>query len=417
MARRERGFTLFNMTDSGAAATIPMNAHSPLRCAPVLSPLHSGIGVGTFLALHVLAATFPLTAGFIIFGWRAVGTAGAVIFSTLATASIWKRIGWRGGQIRLTHCVWSAILLSLMLPPHLFTTQLYHGQTVWPLLIAAGVTLGILCWLLGGVGAQRVQPAVAAIIFLFALFHDILTPRYVLKADHLIVGDVMRADPVEQTLSSKDPWINTRSSNPFDSIQMEPPADRLLAYTSAQRRPDRSSLTVQMLIRDQMPPLEDLIVGGQSTAIGNGSGIAVIIGGLFLLYRGLIDFRIPLLGVIAAMVALLILPIPVIITDNGNDWRWLAFREHYLGWPTAITLVNYEILASPLLLTFFFLANAPGLRPITRRGRSIFGICLGVLAAVLQLYVSSSIGPYVALMIVSLITPLLDRVLRPRTLV
>ena len=50
------------------------------------------------------------------------------------------------------------------------------------------------------------------------------------------------------------------------------------------------------LLRDRMPPLEDLIVGGQPAPVGLGSGVAVIIGGLFLLYRGLIDFRIPLLA-------------------------------------------------------------------------------------------------------------------------
>jgi Na+-translocating ferredoxin:NAD+ oxidoreductase RnfD subunit len=406
------------MTDSGIAARIPVLEYPSARTAPMVAPLHSGIGVGTFIILHVIAAIFPLTAGVFIFGWRTLGTTLTIIAFTLAAAAVWQRIGWRGGQIRLPHCLWAALLLSLMMPAHLFTTQSYRGQIVWPLLPAAGITLAILCWLLGGVGAQRVQPAVVAILFLFALFHEVLTPRYILRADRLFVGDLLKADPTVQPLSVKESWLETKSTNrAYDSVQMEPPADRLLAYTSAQQRPDRSSLTAQMLIRDQMPPLENLIVAGQCAALGSASGIGVIIGGLFLLYRGLIDFRIPLLGVLAAMIALLILPIPVLITDSSTVWHALAFRERYLGWPTAITLVNYEILASPLLLTLFFLANAPGLRPITRRGRAVFAIALGVLAAVMQLYISATVGPYVALMIVSLLTPTLDRWLRPRTLV
>jgi Na+-translocating ferredoxin:NAD+ oxidoreductase RnfD subunit len=114
---------------------------------------------------------------------------------------------------------------------------------------------------------------------------------------------------------------------------------------------------------------------------------------------------------------MLILPIPIYITEAGAHWRWFAFRPHYLGWPTALTFVNYEIFASPLLFTLFFLATAPGLRPITRRGRAIFAIFLGILSAVFQLYASVAIGPYIALLVTVLLTPTLDRAIRPRTLV
>jgi electron transport complex protein RnfD len=82
-----------------------------------------------------------------------------------------------------------------------------------------------------------------------------------------------------------------------------------------------------------------------------------------------------------------------------------------------MTFVNYEIFASPLLFTLFYLATAPGLRPITRRGRAIFAILVGLLSAVFQMYASVAIGPYVALLITALLTPTLDRAIRPRTLV
>ena len=65
----------------------------------------------------------------------------------------------------------------------------------------------------------------------------------------------------------------------------------------------------------------------------------------------------------------------------------------------------------------FFLATAPEIRPLTRRGRAMYALLVGVFAAVLQLYVSVSFGPYVALLLVSLLTPALDRFLKPNCLV
>jgi Na+-translocating ferredoxin:NAD+ oxidoreductase RnfD subunit len=386
------------------------------RPALVESPLHSGIHVPVFLSLQITATLFPLFAGWAIYGWRALGTTGVVVTSAMGAMAILRRLGWRGRQVRMWHCLWLSLIISLMLPAHLLTTETQDGQIVWPILPAAGITLALLSWLLGGLGTQRVPPSVVTILLLFVLFHGMLTPRFVLRVDRLFAGDLLNCDPAPEELSAQNPWFSRTPPTGYDSLRREPVGDKLLAYTSSQQRPERASLTVQMLIRDQMPPLENLIVGGQSNTIGCASAIAIISGGLFLLFQGMIDFRIPLLGTLSTMAALLIFPIPVYISDAGAQWRWFAFRPHYLGWGTAITFVNYEILASPLLLTLFYLATAPGLRPITRRGRAIFAIGLGVLCAIFQLYASVTMGPYIALLVIVLLTPTLDRAIMPRPL-
>jgi Na+-translocating ferredoxin:NAD+ oxidoreductase RnfD subunit len=396
-----------------AADNLPVPA---AKIAPVASPLHSGIGVTTFYSLHVLGALFPLTAGLLLYGWRAAGVTAVVMGSAAAAAAVWRRIGTRGRQVRVRYCLWLGLILSLMLPAQLFTLR--GSPAVWPILPAAGICVVIFSWLLGGLGTERIHPSLATTLVLCLLFAGLMTPRYVLRVDRMFLGDLLKSDDgINQARLRSDPWMNAPPPGPYDSLMVESPGQNLLAYTASQQHTERASLTVQMLIRDQMPALEDLIIGGQSAAIGAGSAIAIIVGGLFLLYRGLIDFRIPLLATIAAMIALLILPIPVLITDTRTEWHWLAFREHYLGWSTAITFVNYEILAGPLLFTVFFLATAPGIRPLSRRGRTIFAIVLGVLAGVFQLYASVLIGPYIALLVASLLTPTMDRRLKPRTLV
>src|SRR5207249_2670347 len=116
-------------------------------------------------------------------------------------------------------------------------------------------------------------------------------------------------------------------------------------------------------------------------------------GGLFLLYRGLIDYRIPLLIVVSLMVALYVLPVPVVVADRA-DWQWLFFRDPSVSWPTAMTFVHYEMLASPVLFMAIFLATDPSVRPMAKGSRAVYAIIVGLLAAVAQRYLSVAIGPF-----------------------
>ena len=101
----------------------------------------------------------------------------------------------------------------------------------------------------------------------------------------------------------------------------------------------------------------------------------------------------------------------------ASQWHWLAFRQPDIGWPTALTFVHYEIMAGPSLFVAFFLATSPLLRPMARRARVIYACVAGALCAVAQLYMSVSFGPYIALLLASLLTPLMDWWFRARPLI
>jgi Na+-translocating ferredoxin:NAD+ oxidoreductase RnfD subunit len=272
----------------------------------------------------------------------------------------------------------------------------------------AGLVLVILLWLFAGMGGGHVHPTVATYLLLVICFADALVPHRVLNRGHLLTGELFHSGPTDSRDSHNEPWISRRGSS-TDADYRDSTAERLTRYTSGREEVrSRKWLDLQGLLRDGMPPLEDLIVAGQPGALGLSSVVAVIIGGLFLLYRGMIDYRIPLFTCAAAYVALLVLPIPALI-DNGAQWRWGAFRTTASGWSAGITFVNYEIMASPLIFTAFFLATTASIRPMTGRGRVVFAIALGIASAVLQLYFSVSYGPYVALLVISLLTPELDK--------
>jgi Na+-transporting NADH:ubiquinone oxidoreductase subunit NqrB len=367
--------------------------------------------MANYYSMHLSAAVFPVTAGLLLYGGMAAAVIGAVVISSWLSLLVWRRIGGRGRQLNGPRILWMSMLLSLTLPP-----DLLEGKA-WPIAPAAGILLVILAWVLSPIGSGRVHPVLAAFIVLTMLFHPLLAPHRVLTMDHLLIGNLLNTRTLDSNLPRTQAWVFQRGLSPADGtdalFEKEPATDRLGDYTSARLQPDRFSVSAQMVIRDQLPPLEDFLIGGEPGPIGASSGVAVIIGGLFLLYRGLIDWRIPLLTVIAALAAFLILPLPVVISDLGTQWRWLAFRPHYLGWEAGLTLSNYELLASPLLFVAFFLATSPQAQPMSRAGRAVYGMIFGLLCGPMQLYGSVSVGPFVALLLASLASPCLDRMFTP----
>ncbi len=355
-------------------------------------------------------------AGLLFYGWRA----GLSLLVVLAVAALgvgaWRRIGARGRQLHLVHSLWMALLLAMMLPAHLAGIGPDGALSLWPILPAAGLTLVILLWTLGGIGAGRIHPVLVTYLLLTTLFSDPLTPHRLLRRGRLGIGDLNASPSSAVTGMSDGPWLDRPKVLAGEVFWTEPASQALSDYTLGRPAGDRSLLSFQTLLRDALPPLEDIVLGAHPGPIGASSAIAVLVGGLFLLYRGLIDFRIPLIIVLTMLVMLLILPVPIVITDKPV-YSAFAWRDSSVGWPRAITFINYELLAGPALFMACFLATSPSIRPMSTRARWIYGSLIGALTAVFQLYVAVSFGAYLALLIASLVTPTFDKWFRPQPLI
>jgi Na+-translocating ferredoxin:NAD+ oxidoreductase RnfD subunit len=370
----------------------------------------------------MLGSVFPLTAGAILYGWRAMAVLLLALASTLFFTLVWQRIGRRGGSLHIPHAIWLAILLTMMLPPHLLVGRdikdLHAAGTVWMIVPAACLLMVMLLWLTGGVGFSRVHPLLITQLILVLFFYQYLHPHLVLHRSRLLTGDlqnVMHNDVITESIRAL-PWIASRDEPPTDAIYIPQVASQqLIEYTRLKHGSGYGWISVEGLVRDAMPPLEDLVVGGHPGPIGASSAIAVIIGGLFLLYRGLIDYRIPLVAVIIAFFAFLLLPVPAAIRETGAQWRPLVLAR--IDVTTMVTFANYQLMASPLLLMLFFLATSPSICPMGRKAKVVFAIALGLLTAALQLYLSCSFGPYVALLLAGLLGPWLDEIFRTRPLI
>jgi Na+-translocating ferredoxin:NAD+ oxidoreductase RnfD subunit/Pyruvate/2-oxoacid:ferredoxin oxidoreductase delta subunit len=172
------------------------------------------------------------------------------------------------------------------------------------------------------------------------------------------------------------------------------PADHSLSYFN---------ITVGSGLRDALTmcysstapfqdPLLTLTVLKNHGWLGGASSIAVIAVGvaLILLTRGYIKWRIPLsylatLAIISAGYGLI----------NGED---------------VVLRVFFHLFVGSVIFLAFFMATDPATTPLTGMGQIIFSVGLGVFTFVFQMYLLFLGGSILALVIMNLATPLLDKV-------
>jgi electron transport complex protein RnfD len=126
---------------------------------------------------------------------------------------------------------------------------------------------------------------------------------------------------------------------------------------------------------------------------GGASSLAVIVVGiaLFVLARNYIKWRVTLAYFVSIVVASLILA--SIYADQNMLLR--PFFEVFIG--------------SSIFLGFF-MATDPATTPFTGTGQIIFGVGLGFLTVLIQTYMNFFGGSILALVIMNLTVPVLDRI-------
>ena len=134
----------------------------------------------------------------------------------------------------------------------------------------------------------------------------------------------------------------------------------------------------------------DMFLGNIGGTIGETSVVAILIGAIFLLAKGIIDIRIPASYILTFSVFVLIF--------GGFDVTYLA--AHLCG--------------GGLMLGAWFMATDYVTCPITPNGKILFGICLGILTGVFRLFGGSAEGVSYAIIISNLLVPLIEKVTLPK---
>ena len=291
----------------------------------------------------VIIALLPAVAmGTYLFGLHAL-----LVVLVSAAACVFFEWGYRKLMHKsCTICDGSAavtgVLLGLCMPPSI---------PLWVPVIGAFFAIVVVKQLYGGIGKNFLNPALAGRCFLFSW-------------------------PVLMTT-----WMAPQSyGNGFFKL------NQLDAVTGATPLADMAQGMLPQL------SLMDCLIGIKGGSIGEVSAIALIIGGAYLLFRGVINLRIP--GSYVLTVAVLTFLFP-----QGNPrFAWMA----------------YQLLSGGLMIGAMFMANDYATSPTTKKGQIIYGIGCGALTVFIRYFGSYAEGVSFAILIMNVCTWLIDKYTLPR---
>ncbi len=155
------------------------------------------------------------------------------------------------------------------------------------------------------------------------------------------------------------------------------------AYVSGYTLPDAVSAATPLTDGDT--PLTNLIVGRIGGSIGETSVLMIALGCGWLLYRGVIQWRIPVLSVAAFVLTTALC---------GGD-------------------VIRQTLSGSLLFGAVYVFTDYTSRPTTRLGEAAFAVGIGTLTALLRTFGRYPEGVCFAVLTMNLLTPLIERFTRP----
>jgi len=404
-------------------AAMDAQAQAPFVRAPEASR--------SIFVIIFVAACAPLAAGVVFFGFRALLVAAVSVAGCVATESAYYHVTHTPALLGRMHAAVTGLLLALTLPPF---TPWYVALTGAVFAIIVGKAI------FGGVGHFLWQPALVgrlavAVIFAPPLMAVNLLDRPdwpVLAQARAGYGDVVaaRRPPVYQR------WQGTPPPARADAILLPRPRDQLRALTDPHRGDPKPMIDVLR----HMPPARDLICGAHPGGIGETCVIAILVAGLYLVYRNYVRGHLPGLFLLAAAATVAVAPIR---GPDGQAWQWAPLlgqplravleplaesggalgavagqlTPHLSAQPVDVgfTYVVYHLACGEMMLAAWFLATEMTSRPVTGPGQAVFGILCGVGAMLGRLYTGSPIPAYVAVLAANTLTPALDA-MRPRVL-
>ena len=285
----------------------------------------------------VLALLPAFGMGIYNFGLGVLWIALTSIFIAVVTEGFFNKL--RGKPLsRLLNgpAVVTGLLLALTLPPTV---------PLWIPALGAFIAIAIAKHAFGGAGMTIFNPALVGRAFLVASFPALMS-KYLWPAG----------------------WDAITSATPMQVLKVQ-------GYESA-----------ISLFGGKILAYKSLFIGNIAGCIGETSAIALLIGGLFLIFMKIIDWKVPTIYVGTVFILTFLF---------GQD-------------------PIYHILGGGLFIGAFFMATDYGGMPITKSGRIYFALGLGLLTTLIRIYGGYPEAVNYSILLMNAASPLIERITIPK---
>lgn len=281
----------------------------------------------------VIIALVPATAmGIYYFGLKALILIVAAIVSAVFFEWLYEKITKKPVTISDLSAVVTGLLLAMNLPA---------SAPVWVPIVGSAFAIIFAKQLFGGLGQNFINPALAGRAFLLASY------------------------PTEMTT-----WTAPTGFSGADAVAVATPLSQLKA----------GELTTS---------LGDLIVGNVGGCIGETCAIALIFGGIYLLYKHVISWKIPVIYIATVFILF------AVIGRHG------------------VRMPLQEIMAGGVMLGGIFMATDYASSPVTPKGQVIFAIGAGLITYLIRTFGGYPEGVSYSILLMNVCVPLIERFTEP----
>ena len=276
----------------------------------------------------VLIALSPaLIASFLIFGWRSLLVTAVCVLFSVGSEWVFEKITNRPNTISDLSAAVTGVLLAFNLPV---------GIPLWQAAIGSIVAVVMVKQLFGGIGQNFANPAITARIVMLLAFTQTMTK-----------------------------WVIP------DAV---------------------SGATTLVILKGEsteaLPSLLHMFLGIRGGCLGETCGLALLLGGAYLLIRKVISWRTPVAFIGTVFILTLLL---------GRQ-------------------PLYQMMSGGLLLGAIFMATDYSTTPNTNRGRVIFGIGCGLITVLIRVWGNYPEGVSFSILLMNILTPYIQKHTLPKPL-
>ena len=280
----------------------------------------------------VIIALVPATAaGIYYFGLRALILIVAAIISAVFFEWLYEKITKKPFTINDLSAVVTGLLLAMNLPA---------SAPVWVAIVGSAFAIIFAKQLFGGLGQNFINPALAGRAFLLASY------------------------PTEMTT-----WVVPNGL-----------AADAATYATPLAQLKNGALDAS---------LKQLVIGQVGGTIGETCAIALIIGGIYLLYKHVISWKIPVIYIATVFIL------------------FAVIGRHGMRMPLQ------EIFAGGVMLGGIFMATDYASSPVTPKGQVIFAVGAGLLTYLIRTFGGYPEGVSYSILIMNCCVPLIERFTEP----